>query len=49
MVHRNRHEQIKYWALSWVGLAQELVVIVTLGFLCPDWRAKVLFSDWMDS
>ena len=46
--HNSLKEQSKYWILAWVSLAQECVVILSLGFVCPDWRGKLLFSEWME-
>jgi formate/nitrite transporter FocA (FNT family) len=40
--------RFKLCVLAVVCIAQELVTLMTLGFVVPEWRAKVLFSDWMD-
>jgi hypothetical protein len=47
--HENGYEQFKFWLLAWVGISEYLVVILSFGFIVPDWHAKILFSDWMDS
>lgn len=49
MAHASKTEQFKYWVLAWVSLAEDLVVILSLGVLCPHWRGDLLFSKWMDS
>jgi uncharacterized membrane protein YjgN (DUF898 family) len=41
-------QRFQLWVLAWVCLAQSIVEIVTLGFVIPEWRPKVLFSKWMD-
>lgn len=46
--HENGEAQFKFWVISLVGLAQELVVVLTLGFIVPRWRGKILFSQWAD-
>ncbi len=46
--HRTASEQFKMWVLAWVGIADEAVTVVSLGFWSVDWRARVLFSAWMD-
>ena len=46
--HRTHYEQFQYWCLAWVGIAEYIVVVLTLGFKNPHWHATFLFSDWMD-
>lgn len=43
-----RRERWKMWLVSWVSIAQEAIFIATLGTVCVDWRAHILFSEWMD-
>jgi hypothetical protein len=31
-----------WWIVAWVSLFQSLVVIVTLGFVNPEWQIEVL-------
>jgi hypothetical protein len=39
----------KVWALlAIVTVAEGLFNLVCCGFLTADWRAGLLFSDWMD-
>ena len=46
--YRTRTEQLKFWLLAWVSIAESMVTVFSLGFLSVDWYAPVLFSDWMD-
>lgn len=41
-------ERFAFWILSAVSLADALVTFLTLGYLSTDWRANLLFSDWLD-
>ena len=36
------------WVLSAVCIAAELVTFLTLGNYGVEWRARLLFSSWMD-
>lgn len=42
-------DRLKLWVLGLVTLADGLVVTLTLGHITTEWRASVLFSNWMDS
>lgn len=35
------------WLIAWVELSQALLSLVTLGRYTADWRANVLFSDYV--
>ncbi len=39
-------DRCKYLVVSLVSLCQEIVTLVTLGFVTPEWRAMLLFSEW---
>lgn len=39
----------KYWVLALITVADSLVIVFTLGHYEVDWRADVLFSDWIES
>jgi hypothetical protein len=41
-------ERFKFFVFGLVGLAESLVVILSLGNLDPAWRMKLLFSKWWD-
>jgi hypothetical protein len=44
-----RRQPICMFILAWVELVQAAVTILTLGFVQPQWRAKVIFSQWLES
>jgi hypothetical protein len=46
--YMRKNERLKLWLLAWVSIAQELIFIITFGQVCLEWRANILFSDWMD-
>lgn len=41
-------QRYKFLVISFVSLLQELVVLVTLAHVRPEWRANLLFSEWAD-
>ena len=43
--HRDRREHLEFLLLGVVGLAESLLIVLSLGFLSADWRAKFLFRD----
>jgi hypothetical protein len=45
-IRRNKEERFRLFVYGLVGLAESLVVVLSLGNLDPDWRMKLLFSKW---
>ena len=43
----NKQDNFKLVVLALVSIAADLVTLVSLGTINPNWRADVLFSDWM--
>lgn len=43
-----RRERLKMLVLGFVTIAEGLVQVFSLGLLTTEWRAWLLFSDWMD-
>ena len=42
-----KQDNFKLVVLALVSIAADLVTLVSLGTINPNWRADVLFSDWM--
>jgi hypothetical protein len=43
----NKQDNFKLMVLALVGIAADLVTLVSLGTINPFWREDVLMSDWM--
>ena len=43
----NKQDNSKLVVLALVSITADLVTLVSLGTINPNWRADVLFSDWM--
>lgn len=44
-----RKQPVSMFIFSWFALAESIVTILSLGFVCPHWRAWALFSwEWFD-
>jgi hypothetical protein len=42
------YKQFKIWILAWVGIADCVSIIVTLGYRRTCWRSHLLATDWFD-
>jgi hypothetical protein len=45
----NRKDNGKLMLLAVVSIAADLITLVSFGTINPDWRARLLFSDWYDT